>query len=293
MEPRRVLITGTTSGVGRALLEHYATSGMGVVSVSRRHVPELEARYPSVRFECVDVRDASAVQRLVDGLAETGELPDLCILNAGINRVDNDGSFDLTAYKSVVDTNLYGVLHFIGPLTRLPAGQRPRHVVAISSMAQYVGNPYGLGYFTSKRALTACFEVWSRMYSGTDLVFQQVMLGPVPTATHTMDEHFPAWMVRIRDTFSGSLDGAVRAVSEFALTRKKKLFYPWQAVPLYVGMWLGQTLIPGFFQGRKTLEGKPRREVGSRRDGQREVSLRHDLVGGKAAIDGIGSVHNG
>jgi NAD(P)-dependent dehydrogenase (short-subunit alcohol dehydrogenase family) len=279
MKAESVLITGTTSGVGRALLQHYASSGVSVVSVNRRRVPELESHYPSVRFECVDVRDADEVQRLVESLAETEELPDLFILNAGINRVDNDGSFDLGVYKSVMDTNLYGVLHFVGPLTRLPAGQSPRHVVAISSMAHYVGNPYGLGYFTSKRALTACFGVWSKMYSGTDLVFQQVMLGPVPTAIQTMDDQFPAWVVRIRDSFSGSLDGTVRAVSRFALTRKKKLFYPWQAAALYLGMWLGQSLIPGLFQGRKTLEGKPRRATGPQRDAERQVSVRHDPVG--------------
>jgi gluconate 5-dehydrogenase len=282
-EFKGVLITGTTSGVGRALLEHYARSGASVVSVNRRRVPELESHYPSVRFECVDVRDADRVQRLVESLAETGELPELFILNAGINRVDNDESFDLRAYKSVIDTNLYGVLHFIGPLTRLPPGQVPRHVVAISSMAHYVGNPYGLGYFTSKRAVTGCFDVWSEMYSGTDLVFQQVILGPVPTAIHTMDDQFSVWAVRIRELFSGSLDGTVRAVSRFALTRKKKLFYPWQAVPLYLGMWLGHGLIPGFFQGRKTLEGRARRGSGPKRDeekGRREPAKREAATHG-------------
>jgi NAD(P)-dependent dehydrogenase (short-subunit alcohol dehydrogenase family) len=242
-----------------------------IVSVNRRRDPELESQHPSVRFECVDVRDADAVQRLVESLAETAQLPDLFILNAGINRVDNDESFDLGAYKGVIDTNLYGVLHFVGPLTRLPAGQSPRHVVAISSMAHYVGNPYGLGYFTSKRALTACFEVWSKMYAGSDLVFQQVMLGPVPTAIQTMDDQFPAWVVRIRDSFSGSLDAAVHAISRFALTRNKKLFYPWQAVPLYLGLWLGQGFIPGFFQGRKTLDGSGRREGAPKQGTQRQL----------------------
>jgi hypothetical protein len=53
MELSRVLITGTTSGVGRALLDHYARRG----EPRRREpppLPELEARYPSVRFERVD-----------------------------------------------------------------------------------------------------------------------------------------------------------------------------------------------------------------------------------------------
>jgi NAD(P)-dependent dehydrogenase (short-subunit alcohol dehydrogenase family) len=261
MNVKSVLITGTTSGLGRALLEHYAKSGAKVISVNRRRVAELESQYPSVRFECVDVRSAEDVDKLVRSLAESGELPEVLILNAGINRVDNDESFQLSSYREVIDTNLYGVLNFVQPLTQLPAVHVQRHVVAVSSMASYVGNPYGLGYYTSKKALTACFEVWAKMYAGTDLVFQQVMLGPVATGIYTMADKFPAWMVWIKNRFSASLDGTVRAVSRFALTRKKKLIYPWQAIPLYVGMWLGQRVIPGLFQGRKTRDGKTRRVV--------------------------------
>lgn len=259
MNVRSVLITGTTSGVGRALLAHYVRLGTKVISVNRRHVTELEAQYPSVRFECVDVCSAEAVKKLVCNLADAGELPDVFVLNAGINRVDNDESFQLSFYREVIETNLYGVLNFVQPLTEQPALDNQRHIVAISSIANYVGNPYGLGYYTSKKALTACFEVWADMYTDSDLVFQQVMLGPVRTAIYTMSDKFPAWMVWVKDLFSASLDGTVRAVSRFALTRQKKLFYPWQAVPLYVGMWVGQRLIPGCFQGRKTLDGKARR----------------------------------
>ena len=288
MEPRSVLITGTTSGVGRALLEHYAQKGVSIVSVNRRHDSELESQYPSVRFEYVDVRNADEVQRLVEGLDKTAELPELLVLNAGINRLDNDESFDLGAYKSVIDTNLYGVLHFIGPLTRLPMGQIPRHVVAISSMANYVGNPYGLGYFTSKRALTACFEVWSKMYAGTDLIFQQVLLGPVPTAIYTMDDRAPPWRVRVRDSSCGSLDGTARAIARLVQTRRKKLFYPCKAVPLYWGMWPGQRLTLGFLQGRKTLEGNARRKRVPQRTGEGHLSVEHERVGRRGATDGQG-----
>ncbi len=184
-------------------------------------------------------------------------------MNAGLNRLDNDESFDLSSYKSVIETNLYGVLNFIQPLTHLAAGQAPRHLVAISSMANYVGNPYGLGYTTSKQALTTCFEVWSEMYSGTDLVFQRVMLGPVQgTAIYTMHERLPPWIVRVKQAFSASLDGTARVVARFAATRRKQLFYPLRALPLYLCLWLCQALVPGFFQGRKTLAGKARRNSG-------------------------------
>jgi NAD(P)-dependent dehydrogenase (short-subunit alcohol dehydrogenase family) len=259
MTERTVLITGTTSGVGRALLEHYARAGAKVISVNRRRIPELESSYPTVRFECVDVRSADEVGKLVEDLVRSAQLPDTFILNAGINRVDNDESFQLATYKTVIDTNLYGVLNFIQPLTALPRGQAPRHLVAVSSLSSYVGNPYGLGYSTSKKALTACFEAWSAMYAGTDLVFQQVMLGPVRTGIFTMAERFPGWIVRLRDVFSVPADGTARAIARFAETRRSKLVYPWRAGPLYLGMWLCRALIPGFFRGRKTLSGQARR----------------------------------
>ena len=254
-----VLITGTTSGVGRALLEHYAGAGAKVISLNRRRVPELELAYPSTRFECVDVRSAEDVERFVMALAASRDVPDVFVFNAGINAVDNDHAFELEKYRDVLETNLYGVLNFIQPLTRLPAGLVPRHLVAISSMASYVGNPYGLGYHTSKRALTACFDVWSRMYTGTDLVFQQVMLGPVRTAIYTMADRFPPWMAWTRDAFSAPLEATARAIARFARTRKKKLFYPRRAVPLYLGMWLCRALVPRFFRGTKTLSGRTRR----------------------------------
>jgi NAD(P)-dependent dehydrogenase (short-subunit alcohol dehydrogenase family) len=95
VDAKSVLITGTTSGVGRALLEHYARSGVKVISVNRRRVAELESQYPSVRFECVDVCCAEDVDQLVRSLAASGQLPEIFILNAGINRVDNDESFQL------------------------------------------------------------------------------------------------------------------------------------------------------------------------------------------------------
>lgn len=254
-----VLVTGTTSGVGRALLDYYAKRGAKVISVNRRRVEELESSYPGVRFECADVRSAGEVSDLVRRLAESEQLPRVFILNAGINRVDNDTSFDLATYQAVMETNLYGVLNFVEPLTRLAPFERPCHVVAISSMANYVGNPYGLGYTTSKRALTTCFEVWSRMYAGTDLVFQRVMLGPVPSSTYTMQASFPRWMVWLKSLFSGSLGATAQAIARFAATRRRRLFYPWQSVPLYCGMWLCRALFVGFFRGKKTLAGEVRR----------------------------------
>jgi uncharacterized oxidoreductase len=250
VQVKSVLITGTTSGLGRGLLEHYAQSGVKVISVNRRRVADLEARHPSVRFECVDVCSAKDVADLIASLAASGELPDLFILNAGINRLDNDRTFDLPLYREVMETNLYGVLNFIGPLTRVSPAGGERHIVAISSMVAYAGNPHGLGYQTSKQALTTCFDVWSSMYAGTGLVFKQVVLGPVPTAIYTMKDKLPDWMFRLKDLSSASLDSTVRAIAQFAPTRRKKLIHPWRALAMFGGVRLIRALFPSFMQGR-------------------------------------------
>jgi 3-oxoacyl-[acyl-carrier protein] reductase len=259
VEVKRVLITGTTSGLGRALLDLYTRDGVAVVAVNRRRDEALERRYPAVRFEQVDVRAADEIARLVSGLAAKDELPEVVILNAGINRVDNDESFDLSGYREVFETNLYGVLNFVAPLMRLSGDRRARHVVAIGSMVTVAGNPYGLGYFTSKRALTACFDVWSAMYAGTDLVFKQVVLGPVRTGMLTMADRLPAWMGRIKGLASASVEDTARAVARFARNRRSTLVYPVRAFPLFVALAVGRRLIPGFFRGTKTLAGKDRR----------------------------------
>jgi len=263
MSTEHVLITGTTSGVGRALLELYVRHDAKVISLNRRRDLELEALYPSVRFECLDVRSASEVEGLIQRLGQANELPDVFIMNAGINEMDNDESFDLARFRAVIETNLFGVLNFVAPLMQLPPGRVPRHLVAISSMANYVGNPYGLGYTTSKRAVTSCFDAWQRMYAGTDLVFQLVMLGPVRTAIFTMEERLPAWMVWVKSVFTVSLAGTARAIRRFAATRRRRLFHPFRAVPLYFAVRLCQLLVPSFFRGRKTLAGRARRTEAS------------------------------
>jgi len=265
-----VLITGTTSGVGLALLEHYAARHTKVVAVNRRCIPELEARFPDVRFQLADVRDPVAVNTLMTELTRAGDLPDVFFLNAGINRIDNDETFDLSAYREVLETNLYGVLAFVEPLTRLATGSTPRHIVVIGSMAGRVGNPYALGFHTSKRAVSACFETWARMYTDTDLVFQQVLLGPVGTEIFTMADRLPKWMVALRDACSAPASVAASAIAAFAETKRRALWFPRRSALLFLGMWLARSTLPGFFQGRSTLSGRVRREKSSGSESQQK-----------------------
>ncbi len=262
---KHVLITGTTSGLGRGLLEYYAGAGIQVTAVNRRKCDELEAHFPRVSFRLADVRQQEKIRDLIVHLAESGDLPDLFILNAGINRVDNDSFFDVGIFNEVMETNLLGVMNFVAPITQLEKLSKKVSVVAISSMGSGLPNPYCLSYHVSKRALTASFDVLSEMYAGTPLCFKQVVLGPVPTAIHDTSHKFPKIMSEIKKIFSVSLPEAVQSIVKFSETDQKTLILPWPAYFLFRAVRMAQTAIPGFYRGRKTMDGR-KREPKERRE---------------------------
>ena len=63
-QPLHVLITGTTSGLGLGLLEHYYRLGVKVTAVNRRKTPNLEERFPNVHFRHIDVQNRTAIRDL-------------------------------------------------------------------------------------------------------------------------------------------------------------------------------------------------------------------------------------
>jgi short-subunit dehydrogenase len=255
MSPKHVLITGTTSGIGRGLLAHYVRSGVRVTSVNRRVDSELAGCYPDVQFKCVDVRDGKTVEKLISELVNLRQLPDLFILNAGINGLDNDATLDLETFRRVLDTNLFGALHFAASLTSIRTELSKTAIVAISSMANYAANPYCLGYSVSKMALSKSFEVLAAMYQKTNLKFKWVVLGPVGTGITATSDKFPKIMAYVKDLFSISLTQSVQAISSFAESDRKYLIYPLRAFFLFRLMRWMQYLIPSFYRCQKPASG--------------------------------------
>ena len=78
-----VLITGTTSGLGRAFLDLDYKRGDEVIAVNRRSAPDLEREYPRARFPVLDISKAHAVYHFLAQLDRDWKAPGLLILNAG------------------------------------------------------------------------------------------------------------------------------------------------------------------------------------------------------------------
>jgi NAD(P)-dependent dehydrogenase (short-subunit alcohol dehydrogenase family) len=156
---RRILVTGASSGIGRALAERLAGEGADVV-VSARN--EAELQITATRCRAVggrawvipaDVTREEECRRLIaTTFSALGGL-DVLVNNAGLTMLARfDEVKDLSAYERIVQVNYLGAVyctHAALPHLRASRGQ----VVAVSSLSGLIGVPTRTAYVASKHAL--------------------------------------------------------------------------------------------------------------------------------------------
>jgi len=125
----KILITGVTRGLGRALTENYIKAGHTVIGCGRSgpDIFELRMNYPDQHFSVVDVSlDNRVALWAVEALGIFGA-PDLILNNAGImNRLSPVWDQGDAEFTKLVDVNLRGVLnvirHFVPPMVEAEKG---------------------------------------------------------------------------------------------------------------------------------------------------------------------------
>lgn len=172
----RVLITGTTSGLGRAFHRYYASKGAQVIEVNRRAL-EHEEELPVLHSEVLDITNAGEVFTFLMRLQRDRILPDLFILNAGVNLLDNSGTFDYQNFSKVMNINLTGAMTFVSGIHRL--GLKGRTVATISSASNIVPNPSNLSYHLSKLNLKIATQLLQKQDKQN--YYKTIVLGPVHT----------------------------------------------------------------------------------------------------------------
>jgi short-subunit dehydrogenase len=159
---QRVFITGASSGIGRALAEHYAARGaqIGLVARRRQLLHELSTRWPGqVRAYPLDVTDAAALRAAAaDFIAAVG-VPDVVIANAGVSiGTLTEHAEDLEAIRRVMDVNHFGMAATFSPFI---AGMRQAargRLVGIASLAGIRGLAGAAAYCASKAAAISYLE---------------------------------------------------------------------------------------------------------------------------------------
>lgn len=157
LQGKTLLITGATSGFGRACALLCAQHGARVIAIGRRadRLAELRTQAEHIHTICLDVRDEKAVREAVEHLPVDFAQVDVLVNNAGL-------ALGLESYESqtsedicqMVDTNINGVLSVTHALLPGMITRNRGHIINLSSIAGTYPYPGGNVYGATKAFIT-------------------------------------------------------------------------------------------------------------------------------------------
>ena len=171
MSGKVVIITGASSGIGRALAIEYAKRGAFLSLAARRidKLNELQAILGSseVLVTKTDVTSESACKELIDRTIQRFGRIDVLINNAGLSMRALFDDIDLNSFKQVMDVNFYGTVYctkYALPYLISTKGS----LVGIISVAGHVGLPARSAYSASKFAVRGLLDTirLENLYTG-------------------------------------------------------------------------------------------------------------------------------
>lgn len=158
MKDKVVIITGGSSGIGKACALAFGRNGAKVV-ISARHLDKLqeaEKELQAANIDCLivqgDVSQEEDCKRIVQQTIDEYGKIDVLINNAGVSMRALFNDLDLSVIKELIDINFWGTVYCTK--YALPELLKSKgSVVGISSIAGYVGLPGRTGYSASKYAM--------------------------------------------------------------------------------------------------------------------------------------------
>ncbi len=158
-----VLITGATSGIGKACAQKFATAKNDLIITGRRKErlndlkKELEAAHGvKVLPLCFDVQDKEAVFSAMNDLPEVWKNISILINNAGLALgKDNFEDADLKDWETMLNTNVNGLIYVSRAVLPFMIAQKKGHIINMGSVAGKQVYEKGNGYCASKFAVDA------------------------------------------------------------------------------------------------------------------------------------------
>jgi len=153
--PGVALVTGASSGIGRATAKALQSAGYRVFGTSRRTVSESA---DGVTMLACDVTDDQSVAELVEEvLAKAGRI-DLLVNNAGIGLLGGAEESSTAQAQALFDVNVFGVLRVTSAVLPLMRRQRKGRIVNLSSVLGLIPAPYSALYASTKHAIEGYSE---------------------------------------------------------------------------------------------------------------------------------------
>ncbi len=192
----KVIITGSSRGIGFEMAKLFADAGHSVLALSRNVNPITELNHKNIQAFSFDLALSADLDKLDAFLKAEWKEVDILINNAGklVNKSFLETSIE--EFKEVYDVNVFGV----AAVTKaaLPFMKKDSHVVTISSMGGVQGSakfPGLSAYSSSKGAVITMTELLAEEFKESGPSFNVLALGAVQT--EMLEEAFPGYQAPV------------------------------------------------------------------------------------------------
>jgi NAD(P)-dependent dehydrogenase (short-subunit alcohol dehydrogenase family) len=181
--PLTALVTGATSGLGKAIALRLARDGMRVIVVGRDAargaavVDQIEAAGGQASFIAADLADPADIERLA---FEAGDI-DVLVNNAGHSMWAPTEKTTAEDFDALFASNVRAPYLLVAAFAPAMAAKGTGNIINISSMAGRIGLPNGAAYGATKAALASLTQGWTAEYSPRGVRVNAVAPGPIYT----------------------------------------------------------------------------------------------------------------
>ncbi|XAH21105.1 oxidoreductase [Xylophilus sp. GW821-FHT01B05] len=151
-----VVITGVSSGIGRATALKFSKRGCQVFGTVRNK--DKAQAIPGVALVEMDIRDEESVQRGIESIIAQAKRIDVLVNSAGVTLIGAAEETSMTEARTLFDANLFGLLRTIQAVLPHMRKQRSGRIVNISSVLGFLPAPYMALYSASKHAVEGLSE---------------------------------------------------------------------------------------------------------------------------------------
>ena len=190
LEKQTALVTGATSGIGRAIAIHLARAGAEVIVHGRdaargaETVTEIARSDGRARFVAADLTHADDVLRLVRDVG----VVDILVNNAGFSIFGPTASLEIERFDALFAANVRAPFILVAGLAPAMVARGRGSIINIGSMAGTVGLGAAAAYGATKAAIAAMTRAWAAEYSASGVRVNTVAPGPVrPTGKEASD----------------------------------------------------------------------------------------------------------
>lgn len=187
----RIIVTGATKGIGRAITEIFATKGFDVAicardeSALKKLEQQLRKNFPDIEVIAVaaDMSLREDVYRFAGIIREQWDVADVLVNNAGVFYPGEVTTEPEGMLEKMIETNLYSAYYMTREVLPLLQANDRGHIFNISSVAGTKAYPNGGSYSVSKFAMIGLSKAQREELKNQNIRVTTVMPGAVLTAS--------------------------------------------------------------------------------------------------------------